>query len=73
MNKKKSIIGFFPGSTIGNFNPTNAKKLLNRFSKIIGLENYLLVGVDLKKINKSLKKPTMTQKELLPNSIRIFY
>ena len=24
------------------------QKLLNRFSKIIGLENYLLVGVDLK-------------------------
>ncbi len=62
MNKKKSIIGFFPGSTIGNFNPINAKKLLKRFSKIIGSENYLLVGVDLKK-NKEIIEKAYNDKE----------
>ena len=48
MNKKKSIIGFFQDPQLAIL-IRQMQKLLNRFSKIIGLENYLLVGVDLKK------------------------
>ena len=53
---KKSKIGFFPGSTIGNFCPKDAKDLLVKFSKILGSNNYLIIGVDLKKDEKILEK-----------------
>ena len=53
---KKSKIGFFPGSTIGNFCPNDAKDLLIKFSKILGSDNYLIIGVDLKKDEKILEK-----------------
>ena len=49
-------IGFFPGSTIGNYNPEDAKELLRKFSKILGKNNYLLIGVDLKKKKEVLEK-----------------
>ena len=49
-------IGFFPGSTIGNFVPEDAKKLLKRFNDILGSNNFLVVGVDLKKDIKILEK-----------------
>jgi len=42
-------IGFFPGSTIGNYSPIDATNLLKKFAKILGNNNYLIVGVDLKK------------------------
>ncbi len=59
---KKSIlttnskIGFFPGSTIGNFNPDEAKDLLRKFSKILEKNNFLLIGVDLKKNKEVLER-----------------
>lgn len=40
---------FFPGSTIGNFNPDEATALLGRFGRLIGPGGYALIGVDLKK------------------------
>jgi len=40
---------FFPGSSIGNFEPQHAKKLLRRVSQLLGEEGALLIGVDLKK------------------------
>ncbi len=49
ISKNNSRIGFFPGSTIGNYKPKEAKILLKKFSKILGLNNFLIVGVDLKK------------------------
>ena len=49
IGKKKSKIGFFPGSTVGNYSPEDAKKLLINFSKILGNEGFLVIGVDLKK------------------------
>jgi L-histidine N-alpha-methyltransferase len=39
---------FFPGSTIGNFSPEGARRLLRRFSRIDNAQT-LLIGVDLKK------------------------
>lgn len=46
-NRKK--IGFFPGSTIGNFEPADAVRLLNHFRTILSPGGRLVVGVDLKK------------------------
>lgn len=37
---------FFPGSTIGNFSPIEAKRLLTSFHYLAGESGYLLIGVD---------------------------
>jgi L-histidine Nalpha-methyltransferase len=42
-------LGFFPGSTIGNFAPPNAGRLLLHFARILGPGSRLIVGVDLDK------------------------
>lgn len=42
-------IGFFPGSTIGNFHPANAVRMLEDFAAALAARCWLLVGVDLKK------------------------
>ena len=42
-------VGFFPGSTIGNFTPEEAIKFLRAVSIDLGTGNGLLIGVDLKK------------------------
>lgn len=41
--------GYFPGSTIGNFYPDEAIKLLQTFSKTLGDFGHLVIGVDLLK------------------------
>lgn len=53
-NKKN--VGFFPGSTIGNFSPMNARNLLKKFAHILGENNYLIIGVDLRKEKKLMEK-----------------
>ncbi len=45
---------FFPGSSIGNFDPGQARDLLRRIARIIGPEGRLLIGVDLKKPSAQL-------------------
>ena len=42
-------LGFFPGSTIGNFTPADAVDFLSQARHTLGNESYLLIGVDLKK------------------------
>jgi dimethylhistidine N-methyltransferase len=42
-------IGFFPGSTIGNFEPGEAELLLATFAGLLGREALLIIGVDLVK------------------------
>lgn len=42
-------VGFFPGSTIGNFEPQEASRLLRRAAKILGKGALLILGVDLEK------------------------
>lgn len=39
-------LGFFPGSTIGNFAPAEAAAFLVHIGKILGLERRMVVGVD---------------------------
>ena len=43
------LVGFFPGSTIGNFEPEEAGLLLGRFGDLLGPDALLIVGVDLVK------------------------
>lgn len=42
-------IGFFPGSTIGNFVPAEAVDLLARLRRTLGRGGRLVIGVDLRK------------------------
>ncbi|MGQ7793280.1 L-histidine N(alpha)-methyltransferase [Faunimonas sp. B44] len=42
-------VGFFPGSTIGNFDPPEASALLGRFAAALGPGAGLVIGVDLEK------------------------
>ena len=42
-------VGFFPGSTIGNFDPPAAVRLLKRFARLLGSGARLIIGVDLEK------------------------
>ena len=49
-----SRIGFFPGSTIGNFAPDDAVQLLQRMRHLLGGAGELIVGVDLRKDPKTL-------------------
>lgn len=45
---------FFPGSTIGNYTPEEAKHLLRKAAKLIGPNGSMLIGVDCKKDPKVL-------------------
>lgn len=47
-------VGFFPGSTIGNFPPDEAVDLLRGIARILGKESVLIVGVDLDKDAETL-------------------
>lgn len=42
-------LGFFPGSTIGNFAPEEAVAFLRRAREVLGAEGWLLLGADLVK------------------------
>jgi dimethylhistidine N-methyltransferase len=44
-----STIGFFPGSTIGNFTPQEAHAFLASARKLLGPGSSMIVGVDLRK------------------------
>jgi dimethylhistidine N-methyltransferase len=46
---ERSKTGFFPGSTIGNFTPAEALRLLQRFRVLLQPRGHLLIGVDLQK------------------------
>lgn len=42
-------VAFFPGSSIGNFDPAGAVKFMSAIADLVGQNGYLLIGVDLKK------------------------
>jgi dimethylhistidine N-methyltransferase len=42
-------VGFFPGSTIGNFEPDEASRFLRRAAGILGEGALMIIGVDLEK------------------------
>ena len=45
----RPVVGFFPGSTIGNFTPDEARDFLVRARRLLGEGAQFLVGVDLVK------------------------
>lgn len=40
-------VGFFPGSTLGNFEPHEAASFLRNVARILGSKSVLIIGVDL--------------------------
>ncbi|MCB1191159.1 MAG: L-histidine N(alpha)-methyltransferase [Leptospiraceae bacterium] len=54
ISEKFHKVAFFPGSSIGNFEPEQAKHLLTRIASLLGRDGILLIGVDLKKDIKIL-------------------
>lgn len=51
---RRTKTGFFPGSTIGNLAPRDAKRLLASFGRVLGPRSELIIGVDLKKDPREL-------------------
>lgn len=48
-------LGFFPGSTIGNFDPDDALDFLRNARSTLGAGSYMLLGVDTKKDRSTLE------------------
>jgi dimethylhistidine N-methyltransferase len=46
---RRPRLGFFPGSTIGNFAPAHARDLLAHMALTLGASGRLIIGVDLRK------------------------
>ncbi len=49
-------LGFFPGSTIGNFGPDQATSFLSRLRRLLGDGGALLIGADLEKDRQTLER-----------------
>ena len=47
-------VAFFPGSSIGNFEPTEATRFLSNIAQMVGMGGGLLIGVDMKKSPEKL-------------------
>lgn len=47
--RKRPKASFFPGSTIGNFTPADARELMRAFARLLGPGSQLLIGADLRK------------------------
>ncbi len=47
--RSRPIVGFFPGSTIGNFQPAEAERFLRRVRALLGDAALFIVGADLTK------------------------
>ena len=56
LDRPGNRLGFFPGSTIGNFTPDSAKEFLVRAGAILGSGAGLIIGIDLKKDKAILEK-----------------
>ena len=50
----RPVVGFFPGSTIGNFTPAEAEAFLARARRLLGEGALFLVGIDLVKPQATL-------------------
>jgi dimethylhistidine N-methyltransferase len=49
-------VAYFPGSTIGNFDPPDADELLRRVARLVGPGGGLLLGADLRKDEAVLER-----------------
>jgi len=48
-------LGFYPGSSLGNFDPPQARALLSRFARLLGPGSRLLIGIDQPKAQERLE------------------
>ena len=48
-------VGFFPGSSIGNFEPAQAQSFLRVVRETVGVDGHLIIGVDRKKATDVLE------------------
>ena len=48
-------LGFYPGSSLGNFDPPQAIALLSRFARLLGPSSRLLIGIDQPKAQERLE------------------
>ncbi|MCT0198928.1 L-histidine N(alpha)-methyltransferase [Synechococcus sp. CS-1325] len=39
-------LGFYPGSSLGNFDPVQARGVLSQFARLLGPDSCLLIGID---------------------------
>src|SRR5262245_60064541 len=46
-SRSRPLVGFFPGSTIGNFEPEDAAEFLRQAGRVLGQGSTMIVGVDL--------------------------
>jgi dimethylhistidine N-methyltransferase len=53
--KPRRTVAFFPGSTIGNFEPDAAAAFLSNISSLCGIDGGLLIGIDRKKDKRILE------------------
>jgi len=49
------LTGFFPGSTLGNFNPRESVDLLRSFRETLGADARLVIGIDTRKNSRLLE------------------
>ena len=66
-------LGFFPGSTIGNFVPKSAAALLGHFRDILGTGSKLLIGMDRIKrstAGRCLQRPRRRHRAIQPQPAR---
>jgi dimethylhistidine N-methyltransferase len=47
--KRRRRLAFYPGSSIGNFEPAEAREFMHGLRSLLGFDGALLIGVDLKK------------------------
>jgi len=52
--RSRARVGFFPGSTIGNFEPSQAAEFLRHAARLLGAGAHFIVGVDLVKDERVL-------------------
>ncbi|KEF41179.1 MAG: methyltransferase [Cyanobium sp. CACIAM 14] len=49
------LLGFYPGSSLGNFDPAGARALLGQFRRLLGPDSRLLIGIDQPKAVERLE------------------
>jgi len=55
VTRGRPLAGFFPGSTIGNFDPADAADFLRHLKRMLGPGARLIIGIDLRKDPKILE------------------
>ncbi|MFN9934286.1 MAG: L-histidine N(alpha)-methyltransferase [Cyanobacteriota bacterium] len=48
-------LGFYPGGSLGNFDPPEARELLRQFARLLGPDGRLLIGIDQPKAVERLE------------------